>query len=330
MFIVSCFQMLSMEVSFMLTYMGLTLTLYIRLIAKSIYMSTALKNRLLKNSPYINKHVYVIRIFLVLFATLILFIPKSNVASVFAVSEQQQPNIKASNIYQMQIMVTGKNIKNLVILIPNEAHEDTRQIKETRLLNQTYVPENAVVNVGTTVAWLNADAGHRHSITLVNNNTKNIVYDSGRFNNPSASKPITLNSTGTFAYTGPSFDRAFPNYKMNGTIIVVNKPLATAFNTTTASNNASSSAGGQTSSTSNIDTVALLITPAKLLDKTISGLKSQGIMVDSQYPFTSLRGGGSASGGDKQQALLVLSSAGKNLNEVTSALAQVASTLPYK
>jgi preprotein translocase subunit SecG len=53
-------------------------------------------------------------------------------------------------------------------------------------------------------------------------------------------------------------------------------------------------------------------------------------MIDSQYPFTSLRGGGSASGGDKQQVLLVSTSSGKNLDKVTSALAQVASTLPYK
>jgi plastocyanin len=244
---------------------------------------------------------------------------------------RQQPNIKASNIYQTQKMVTGKNIKNLVILIPNEAHEDTRQIKETRLLNQTYLPENAVVNVGTTIAWLNADAGHRHSITLVDNNTKNTMYNSGRFNNSTTSKPVTLNGTGTFDYSGPSFDRAFPNYKMNGTITVVNQPLATTFNTTTAATNTtSSSAGEQTSTNNNIDTVALLITPAKLFDKTVSGLKSQGITIDSQYPFTSLRGGGSASGGDKQQVLLVLTSSGKNLDKVTSGLAQVASTLPYK
>jgi hypothetical protein len=26
------------------------------------------------------------------------------------------------------------------------------------------------------IAWLNADAGHRHSITLVDNNTKNIKH----------------------------------------------------------------------------------------------------------------------------------------------------------
>jgi hypothetical protein len=37
---------------------------------------------------------------------------------------QQQPNIKGSNIYQTQTIILGKNIKNLVILIPNEGHED--------------------------------------------------------------------------------------------------------------------------------------------------------------------------------------------------------------
>jgi plastocyanin len=298
-------------------------------------MVVPLKNGILKNSHYITKQIRVIGIFAVISATLIVFIPRTNVALVFAVSEQK-PNIGASNIYQTQTMVTGKNIKNLVILIPNEAHEDISQTnKQTRLLNQTYLPENAVVNVGTTIAWLNADAGHPHSITLVdNNNTKNVVYDSGKFNNSTASKPITLNSTGTFAYTGPSFDRAFPNYKMNGTVTVVNQPLVTTFNTTATATNStlSSAAGGQTSTitNNNIDTVAVLITPANLLDKTIAGLKSQGIMIDSQYPFTSLRGGGSASGGDKQQVLLVLTSSGKSLNQVTSALAKVASTLPYK
>jgi hypothetical protein len=70
--------------------------------------------------------------------------------------------------------------------------------------------------------------------------------------------------------------------------------------------------------------------PSKLLDKTISDLKSQGFTIDNQYPFRSLRGAGSQSAGDPQQVLLVLTSSGKNLNQVTSALAQVAAALPYK
>src|SRR5919199_6592475 len=163
---------------------------------------------------------------------------------------QQQPNIQASNIYQTQTIVLGKNIKNLVILIPNEGHEDPAQPKGMRVINQPYIPQNAVVNVGTTVAWLNADAGHRHAITILDNNTKNVVFNTGRFDNFNASKPFTLNNSGTFAYTGPSFDRAFPNYKMNGSITVVNQPLDTIFNSTginrAGSSSSTSSAGTNT------------------------------------------------------------------------------------
>ena len=250
--------------------------------------------------------------------------------------QQRQPNILGSNIYQTQTIVLGKNVKNLVIVIPNEGHEDPTQTKGMRVINQPYIPQNAVVNVGTTVAWLNADAGHRHSITLVDDNTKNIVFNSGRFNNYNASKSFTFNNVGTFAYSGPSYDRAFPNYKMNGTITVVNQPLATTFNTTNAvtTTSTSSLAAGTTTTNNNNnnspDTIATLMVPSRLLGKTISDLKSQGFTVDNQYPFMSLRGGGSASGGEKQQVLLVLTSSGKNLNQLTSALAQVAATLPYK
>jgi hypothetical protein len=35
------------------------------------------------------------------------------------------PNIAASNIFDTHSMILGDNIKNLVILIPNEAHEST-------------------------------------------------------------------------------------------------------------------------------------------------------------------------------------------------------------
>ena len=38
--------------------------------------------------------------------------------------QPKQPNIMASNIFQTQEIVLGKNIKNLIIVIPNEAHED--------------------------------------------------------------------------------------------------------------------------------------------------------------------------------------------------------------
>jgi plastocyanin len=243
---------------------------------------------------------------------------------------QEQPNIHGSNIYQTQTIVLGKNNKNLVILIPNEGHEDPIGTKkDLRVINQPYIPQNAVVNVGTTVVWFNADAGHHHTITLVDNNTKNTVYNSGIFDNFNASKPFTFNNVGTFAYSGPSYDKMWPNYKMNGTVTVVNQPLTTTFNSTTAATS-SSTGTGVPNNNNNIDTITTLMVPSKLLDKTISELKSQGFTIDNQYPFRSLRGAGSQSGGDPQQVLLVLTSSGKNLNQVTSALTQIAAALPYK
>jgi plastocyanin len=248
--------------------------------------------------------------------------------SAFAIGETQQlwqPDIKASDIFQYYTMVLGKDIKNLVIVIPNEGHEDpTQGPKELRVVNQPYLPQNAVVNVGTTVTWFGGDAGHQHSISLVDNNTKNVVYESGPFNNFNASKPLTFNNTGTFTYSGPSFDKMVPNYKMNGTVTVVDQPLSTSFNDTTTAPSSSSGASN------NVDTITTLIVPANIRDKIVSAIQGQGFGIDNQYPFASLRGGGSASGGDKNQVLLVLTSSGKNLNEVISALSSIVPTIPYR
>ncbi|MGN6633574.1 MAG: cupredoxin domain-containing protein [Nitrososphaeraceae archaeon] len=235
------------------------------------------------------------------------------------VEQNQQPNIKASNIYQTHTMALGKNIKNLIIEIPNEGHEDPTQPKELRVVNQPYLPRNAIVNTGTTVTWFNADAGHKHQITLLDNKTQTVVYESGLFDNFAASKPIKFNNTGAFAYSGPSNDKAVPNYKMNGTLTVINQPLSNSFNTTSST----------PATSNNIDTVSTIIVPAKILDKISSDLRNQGFGIDNQYPFKSLRGGGGTTGGDKNQAMLVLTSSGKSLNQVISALNKVVPTMGY-
>jgi len=235
------------------------------------------------------------------------------------VQQNQQPNIKASNIYQTHTMALGKNIKNLIIEIPNEGHEDPTQPKELRVVNQPYLPRNAIVNTGTTVTWFNADAGHKHQITLLNNKTQTVVYESGLFDNFAASKPIKFNNTGAFAYSGPSNDKAVPNYKMNGTLTVINQPLSNSFNTTSST----------PATSNNIDTVSTIIVPAKILDKISSDLKNQGFGIDNQYPFKSLRGGGGTTGGDKNQAMLVLTSSGKSLNQVISAFNKIVPTMGY-
>ncbi|MGB0027190.1 MAG: hypothetical protein WBP64_10145 [Nitrososphaeraceae archaeon] len=243
-------------------------------------------------------------------------------SSAFAVGEtqqNQQPNIKASNIYQTHNTVLGKNIKNLIIEIPNEGHEDPTQSKELRVVNQPYLPRNAIVNTGTTVTWFNADASHKHQITLLDNKSGTVTYESGLFDNFAASKPFRPNNTGTFAYSGPSNDKAVPNYKMNGTLTVIDQPNSNSFNSTSST----------AATSNNVDTISTIIVPAKLLDKVSSDLKGQGFGIDNQYPFKSLRGGGGTTGGDKNQAMLILTSSGKSLNEVISALNKVVPTMGY-
>jgi uncharacterized membrane protein len=102
--------------------------------------------------------------------------------------KQEQPNINASSVYQTGKMVLGNDIKNLVILLPNENHEppnyQSYQLpRDLRNINQTYVPDNVVVNPGTTIAWFSNDVGHLHKITLVDKDSNATVYDSGLFAN---------------------------------------------------------------------------------------------------------------------------------------------------
>ena len=97
---------------------------------------------------------------------------------------------------------------------------------------------------------------------------------------------LNLIVPGTFSYSGPSFDKGVPSYKMNGTIRVVKQPLSTSFNTTT---NASSSTSPAAVTTKKADTITTLMVPANQLGKAISGLKSQGFGIDNQYSFNSWR-----------------------------------------
>ena len=52
-------------------------------------------------------------------------------------------------------MTLGNNIKNLVILLPNEGRHAAGEDNEYRFLDQNFVPENAIINAGTTVSWFN-------------------------------------------------------------------------------------------------------------------------------------------------------------------------------
>lgn len=233
-------------------------------------------------------------------------------ASTDSVVQGERPNITASSVFETHSMRLGDNIKNLVIFIPNEAHESTNQEKnQYPLANQPYLPQNADVTVGTTVIWFNGDADHDHTITLSGGPT-NAGFESGDFVYNTASKPIMFNDTGTFNYFETDVNSDDPSFVMNGTINAIDQvnPLTNA--------NATSV---------NPDTVGTYMVPAKDLDQYVSTLTSKGFTIDSTHTFEDLRGGQKGTG--PEQTYIVWTTSGMNLDQVISALEDITPSLPY-
>lgn len=53
-------------------------------------------------------------------------------------SSEGQPNINAESILNTKTMTLGRNIQNLVILIPNEGHHAAGEDNEVRFLDQNF------------------------------------------------------------------------------------------------------------------------------------------------------------------------------------------------
>jgi len=103
------------------------------------------------SSEYTEKSNHIIFRILVLAAVMTFLI------SVFADAtkvEAQTPGIDASSVYETKSMDLGNDIKNLVILIPNEGHESQNigdQSADQRHINQPYVPRSVTVPKGTNI-----------------------------------------------------------------------------------------------------------------------------------------------------------------------------------
>lgn len=229
--------------------------------------------------------------------------------------EAQSTDIDASNVYETKSMTIGNNIKNLVILIPNEAHESMNTgdtTSQQRHISQPYIPWHVTVPKGTSVAWFNGDVDHNHEITLTGGNSNNIIFDSGVFAYNTASQPVIMNNTGSFGYHEANVNNDDPDFVMNGTISVVDQPN-TSTTTSTADN------------ISDIDTIGTLMVPTEDLATYTSDLENGGISVLSTHNFNDIRGG-------DPQTLITwgTSSSGTNsIENIVSQLAQITPTLPY-
>jgi plastocyanin len=235
--------------------------------------------------------------------------------------EAQSSGIDASSIYETKSMDLGNNVKNLVILIPNEGHESQNigdQSTDQRLVNQPYIPQHVTVPLGTAIKWFNGDVDHDHKITLggQGSNLNNIIFDSNDFAYNTASQPVVMNNTGSFDYYQADVNNEDTDFVMNGTINVVDK-----------SDNPNTTTGISTDQqpNANIDTIGTLMVPTGDLPTYTSDLENGGFSVLSTYNFNDIRSG-------DPQTLIIwgTSSSGTNsLENVVSQLEQITPTLPY-
>jgi plastocyanin len=266
-----------------------------------------------------------IHIFFALVGMLALLVPVSYVSSqgAFAQTDSStnatgnvnlQPNISAENTFNTKTMTLGNNIKNLVILIPNEGHHAAGEDNEARFLDQHFVPANAIVNTGTTVQWFNGDAGHERTIDVKDTDGTTSLFNTGEIIDSQASPPFTFSNPGVFNYEA----EGDPGVTMTGSVTVGNiqPPVIT-----------SSSSASTTSNSSNIDTVGILMVPTQDIDEYISQITGAGITVDNTYDFKDLRGGQEGTG--DTQTLIVWTTGGKDLGQTLSSLSELSADLPY-
>ncbi len=217
----------------------------------------------------------------------------------------------AKDIFENKILTLPSNVKNFVILIPNEAHESPLLPKEQRLINQPYVPQNLVSGVNTQINWFSGDVGHIRKLTLIDENSKEVYNSRLKFN--TATEPLLLNHSGKFTYFEENANMEDPKFVMKGSIKITNGDVPPNSN------------DNVTASESPFDTMLVLMVPTNDIKKHMMTLVDNNVNIIDIYSFKDLRETG---GGGANQTLLALGT-NNPLDKSISVLKKITSSLPY-
>lgn len=274
-----------------------------------------------------NNTSFIITVFAILCSAIALVLILVHTTTTAYAIENNQPDINATNLYETHNMVLGNNVKNLVILVPNEAHEPY-SLKEQQLINQAFIPQNVRMNVGTTIVFFNADVGHDHREVIVNGLTGSRVFDTRIFSYdddgdeddkiPNSSRNYTFNEIGDFSY----YDTVFGKKVMNGTIEVVSNPLTQA--TTTMNNNNNNNSLTSYYPQYDFDTIGAFVVPTEMLNKYTRMFENQDLQIYDIHNFRNLM-----DNDDAKHSLIVWTSNGHTLESVIEKLQKITPTLPY-
>ena len=218
----------------------------------------------------------------------------------------------ATDVFNTHEMTLGSNIKNLVVLIPNEGHHGPQE-DEDRFLAQPFIPQNAVVNEGTNIIWFNGDVGHDHNLAITNNSTGETVQETGVFPEFEV-RNVVLNGTGNYHYADTEdYEEGFV---MSGNIQVLDNTQAFSSPVGTSGNTQSSA-----------DTIGIIMVPTQDIQTYTTDLEGRGFNIDTSHNFEDLRGGQSGTG--DEQTLIVWTTSGIDLSAIASNLREFSSGLPY-
>jgi hypothetical protein len=243
--------------------------------------------------------------------SVLLMVAFANTFSSISFSQNAILGNEARDIFDNKTLTLPSNVKNFVILIPNEAHESPLLPKEQRLINQPYVPQNLVSGANTRIIWFTGDVGHTREITLTDEKSKEAFNSRLKFN--TATEPLLLNHSGKFTYFEENANMEDPKFVMKGSIKITNGNVPPNSN------------DDVTASESPFDTMLVLMVPTNDIKKHMMTLVDNKVNIIDIYSFKDLRETG---GGGANQTLLVL---GTNdpLDETISVLKKITSTLPY-
>lgn len=226
-------------------------------------------------------------------------------------SAQDTPNMDAKHVFDTKTAVLGNDVKNLIILIPDEAHHGNGEAKENRFIEQSFLPQNAVVNRGTNVIWFSGDVSHEHRIIFDNDEN---LFDSGVLTEYSASNPMVFNTIGDFGYYSPDIDQEAvqKGFVMRGDVKVIDQPNKL-----------------NTNPNANVESVGVFMVPTKDIDEYSTDFTEKGFSIESTYSFKDLRGIARDTGSEQT---LIVWTAGSSMTTdmIISALEDIGSKLPYK
>jgi plastocyanin len=206
-------------------------------------------------------------------------------------------------------MTVGNNVKTLVILIPNEGHHAAGEDNEARFLDQHFVPENAIVNTGTTIGWFNGDVGHDRTIDVKDTDGSSTLFNTGEITDMQLSQTFVFNEPGVYNYEA----EGDPGVTMTGTI--------------TVADDLASSPSANSADNSTIDTAGVLMVPTQDIDSYVQDIQNAGLTIDSMYDFNDLRGGQKGTG--DVQTLIVWTSQSNALDTIIPPISELSSSLPY-